>query len=1116
MEQAVNTFNKGLVTDTNPLVQSTETMTDALNATFVTMDGDELVLQNDMGNRRVDNAYLPSGYQPVGMKEYGGIIYVAAYNPITNKSQIGSFPSPERKFGSTNNFSSGDLPHLLEQTTEQTWKDGSSIKWLNNDSELIPLTENFNIHIGDKFGLVRADGGRLKAFIENYSNIYNTNGEKVLSPKNKQFTLQFGVLNSENEFVDLTSSLARYNSESKIISGLQDKSDLYRFNEGSFLMESLGDNGQINTEDDQQFIEERQIKELNTYSYKLIGPLYAKLILNHVQDFQYSIFATNKNESDDKITLDLYVTSTIIYNCPDNCPDNSENSPTYKETNDSDYVSFEELEDVSMISLYKLFLYETKEIENSITKTFLSGSCTYNKETGLYTAIIKDKYSIILDRDTQILDYYICPKLYNRSIYLKDLSSEGFIDLNLVGTGLVRINSWSFKNIVSTNSDDEKYLNTTYFRYNLESYPEFEGQFRNLKLKLTNIQDSSDTFTFSLLDTINNTTTVNTLPSGLSFRKMYYGELTYDKYSEQEEENIQDIKITDVWLLTTALLNGKYDSGENFGTYQNLEILPKLNSIITKKDDPGDTNLATTSKLYDTSEGNKEFQYETFHHYKIKYNNSLNFDEYLLPDYVTLSFNVSQTLNLINSENINRNVGNSSIEDSAPIIEVYTPQWNIFTCKRIEKAISTTQTKTITINNAFSSLRNLILNDSDWFDQMVQIGTLNFVDSEHNAEAWFTKTENNKLIYPSQESFNLELFNFYINQRNSSKTYYSNTINNFENSLYREEGQNSYHSMELIDNEHRSNSHVDIRKEHFYSKFQSKVRNINKPFIFGYCSSNLQVKYSEEDSYNDIEKSKYRITWIKNKEDLIPVIDWKTNQDINQYFDPSEEYYSQETSLQNLQEIQKEKAKEDLVKNLEQYLPIELHYKYNKTPIEKSFFVWNPNDNKYDYICNQNIPLKLNQNINYLLFEESFETSSFYPKFAINDQTITSKEDIVTLTIGNSNEYIEFLNTFNEGPANQLTSFDIELNEFQDQNKNELQFNAIYNGNLSKKINIVGDNGISNSLLNVDYPYRLLLVNYSDAWDDSVRFREEGDYEHCLYFKGLPKLENFIYKINED
>jgi hypothetical protein len=49
------------------------------------MNGNENVLQNDMGNARVDNAFLPSGYVPIGMKEYGGVIYVAAYNPITNR-----------------------------------------------------------------------------------------------------------------------------------------------------------------------------------------------------------------------------------------------------------------------------------------------------------------------------------------------------------------------------------------------------------------------------------------------------------------------------------------------------------------------------------------------------------------------------------------------------------------------------------------------------------------------------------------------------------------------------------------------------------------------------------------------------------------------------------------------------------------------------------------------------------------------------------------------------------------------------------------------------------------------------------------------------------------------
>jgi hypothetical protein len=72
--------------DTNPMVQNNDTLTGALNATFITQNGNEVILQNDMGNRRVDNAVLPDGYEPVGIQEYGGIIYIAAYNPVTNRS----------------------------------------------------------------------------------------------------------------------------------------------------------------------------------------------------------------------------------------------------------------------------------------------------------------------------------------------------------------------------------------------------------------------------------------------------------------------------------------------------------------------------------------------------------------------------------------------------------------------------------------------------------------------------------------------------------------------------------------------------------------------------------------------------------------------------------------------------------------------------------------------------------------------------------------------------------------------------------------------------------------------------------------------------------------------
>lgn len=96
-----NTFQEGVLMDLNPLIMPDNTMTSALNATLMTMNGNENVLQNDMGNGRVETAYLPKGYIPLGSTSFGGIIYVVSYNPLTNKSQIGSFPSPERNISSS-------------------------------------------------------------------------------------------------------------------------------------------------------------------------------------------------------------------------------------------------------------------------------------------------------------------------------------------------------------------------------------------------------------------------------------------------------------------------------------------------------------------------------------------------------------------------------------------------------------------------------------------------------------------------------------------------------------------------------------------------------------------------------------------------------------------------------------------------------------------------------------------------------------------------------------------------------------------------------------------------------------------------------------------------------
>lgn len=106
--EATNTFNEGMVMDFNPLVTPDNVVVNALNGTIITRNGNENVLQNDMGNGRVETACLPEGYIPLGTTSLGGIIYIVSYNPLTNKCQIGSFPSPER------NVTTDEL--------ESTWK----------------------------------------------------------------------------------------------------------------------------------------------------------------------------------------------------------------------------------------------------------------------------------------------------------------------------------------------------------------------------------------------------------------------------------------------------------------------------------------------------------------------------------------------------------------------------------------------------------------------------------------------------------------------------------------------------------------------------------------------------------------------------------------------------------------------------------------------------------------------------------------------------------------------------------------------------------------------------------------------------------------------------------
>lgn len=133
MQVSTNTFSEGLVMDFAPETTKNNCLTNALNATLVTMNGNELQLQNDMGNGKVYKAELPAGYVPLGTTELGGIIYIVSYNPLTNKCQVGSFPSPQRI------KSSEDEPNQLSNCTISAF-----------DTDKFILSDEI-INPGDKF-----------------------------------------------------------------------------------------------------------------------------------------------------------------------------------------------------------------------------------------------------------------------------------------------------------------------------------------------------------------------------------------------------------------------------------------------------------------------------------------------------------------------------------------------------------------------------------------------------------------------------------------------------------------------------------------------------------------------------------------------------------------------------------------------------------------------------------------------------------------------------------------------------------------------------------------------------------------------------------------------------
>lgn len=214
LQTQTNYFKNGLVMDLSPTNTPDSCLSNALNATLVTYNGNEFSLQNDMGNGRVETASLPQGYIPVGTCSFGGIIYIVSYNPLENKSQIGCFPSPER------NIESDDLSDFQVSLSADEFvelNNGVPTGKVNKYSTKKLLTVN-NLNPGDKFVIHWNDNGNTStnySTVSNFGNPRKSNDSLVLDwPKLMRVHLVSIEDSGKINYLDSTVQWYNYTSSS--------------------------------------------------------------------------------------------------------------------------------------------------------------------------------------------------------------------------------------------------------------------------------------------------------------------------------------------------------------------------------------------------------------------------------------------------------------------------------------------------------------------------------------------------------------------------------------------------------------------------------------------------------------------------------------------------------------------------------------------------------------------------------------------------------------------------------------------------------------------------------------------------------------------------------------
>lgn len=532
-----------MILDNHPLMTPNTVLTDALNATLVTMNGNEMVLQNDMGNARVDNAKLPTGYVPIGIKEYGGIIYIACYNPTTNKGQVGCFPSPQRQKTATQ--ISGITPTLTFPDVTDTGEGYFTINSLLSKCEIFPT--NTIIRSGDKFSVglnieqLFGNSETAKRYISNYDNII---GNKVATPMNRMYTFGIATLDNSGQLRDITDQLKRYNNDQLIKFNTTD-SDLYKFNSGYWQRtppNTSNSAGVVSSE----LMEDNTVKtKLNTYNSKLFGRLFLYAKYNIIDSADVSIVAYKKSDISNSITNPILTNPTdsendklswkttdnndgnillLLYiNYKYNCPDGSYSLNNLTDSNGNllvpqaleGYANYFDREAINTIMGLSLFLTvngSTKQYNIAFTDFAKSseqniirasrykigfGYPIYDSVTNLYSFSQFISLPLKLANMNSQISWKAIPVMrffdngqLNDGGWVPDKEISGEIDASDINSGIMQLNTWNY------------YIDTSRvsLRWGFKSYPRENDTIKDITFEF---YDISNDVVFNSDDSIN-------------------------------------------------------------------------------------------------------------------------------------------------------------------------------------------------------------------------------------------------------------------------------------------------------------------------------------------------------------------------------------------------------------------------------------------------------------------------------------------------------------------------------------------------------------------------------------------------------------------------------------